>query len=144
MTNAVFVHLTNKKQYLCIPLIFMVFTGCSSIAKVKLYGNSSVGDSYSSEVSPEGIVREVSNKYQTRRLWLFTTGTPGDFVFKFKATAEGEADIVFFNSFRAGEPSPIASYKAVVDKWKRLTLTLTDMSDEQKEKQARKLRRSVY
>jgi len=124
--------------HFCILLILILFTGCSSVAKVKLYGNSSVGDSYSSAVSPEGIVREVSNNYQIHGLWLFTTGNPGDFVFKFKATAEGEADIVFYNRFRGGEPSRIASYKAVVDKWKRLTLTLIDMSDEQRKKQEKK------
>ena len=105
------------------------------MAKVKLYGNASVGDHYISEISPEGVVREVSVYYHIRGIWIGQTGTPGDFVFKFKAITEGEAVIVISNRFRGAEPSQIASYKAIVDKWKRLTLTQIDMSDEQRKKQ---------
>ena len=108
--------------------VVILLSGCAGTAKVKLYGNESVGDDYYSTVTPEGIVREVSHTYH---ILLPFPGMSGNFYFKFKAIAEGEAEIVINNNFRGGEAGyfwggevrQVAVYKAAVDKWKKLTLT---------------------
>jgi hypothetical protein len=110
----------GTKRFLFIPLFFILFSGCSNTVKIKLYGNKSAGDNYGSIISPEGIVREVSHKY---RILMPFPGMSGNFYFTFKAMAEGEARIIVYNRFRGRKPIPIAVYKAVVDKQKRLTLT---------------------
>jgi len=109
-----------KKQFLLISLIFILLSGCTNTVKIKLYGNKSAGDNYGSIISPEGIVREVSHTY---RILLPFPGMSGNFYFTFEAIAEGEAQIIVYNRFRGRKPIPIAVYKAVVDKQKRLTLT---------------------
>jgi hypothetical protein len=110
----------GKKLFLFLPFVFILLSGCSSTVKIKLYGNKSAGDNYGSIISPEGIVREVSHTY---RILLPFPGMSGNFYFTFEAIAEGEAQIIVYNRFRGKKPIPIAVYKAVVDKQKRLSLT---------------------
>jgi len=110
----------SKKLFLLLPFVFILFSGCSSTVKIKLYGNKSAGDNYYSVISPEGVVSEVSHSY---RILMPFPGMSGNFYFTFKAIAEGEAQIIVYNRFRGRKPIPIAVYKAVVDKQKRLTLT---------------------
>jgi predicted secreted protein len=97
----------------------LVFAACASTATIKFEGNRSVGDSWESAVTPEGIVREVSNSY---RIFLPFPGMGGTFTFKFEAIAEGEAEIVLTHYYR-GRKTGTAIYAAVVDKNNRLTLT---------------------
>jgi len=118
----------GKKLFLLIPLILILLSGCSRTVKIKLYGNKSAGDNYGSIISPEGIVREVSHTY---RILLPFPGMSGNFYFTFKAISEGEAQIIVYNRFRGRKPIPIAVYKAVVDKYKRLTLTPVNTDTEE-------------
>jgi hypothetical protein len=110
----------GKKLFLLIPLILILLSGCSNTVKIKLYGNKSAGDNYGSIITPEGIVREVSHTY---KILLPFPGMSGNFYFTFQAIAEGEAQIIVYNRFRGKKPVPIAIYKAVVDRQKRLSLT---------------------
>jgi tetratricopeptide (TPR) repeat protein len=91
---------------------------CAGTAELEFDGNRSVGHGWSSAITPEGIVREASNKY---RVLLPFPGMGGKFVFKFQALAEGEAEILLTHYFR-GTPWEVIIYKAVVDKRKNLTL----------------------
>jgi len=103
-----------------LPLAFALLLGCASTAKIELLGNSSVGDDYYSQITPEGIVREVWHDYS---IYLPFPGMWGKFKFKFEALAEGEAEITIYNNFREHEIWRVAIYKATVDKNKKLTLT---------------------
>jgi len=103
-----------------ILLALSLLLGCSSTAKIELLGNESVGDHYYSEITPQGIVREVWSDYS---IYLPIPGMHGKFKFKFEAIAEGEAEIVIYNNFRRKETRYVTAYKAVVDKNKKLTLT---------------------
>jgi predicted secreted protein len=94
---------------------------CQSTATIKIEGNESVGDGWESAITPEGVVREVSSKY---RVLLPFPGMGGTFTFKFRAVAEGEAEIVLTHYFR-GRKTHWTTYAAVVDGNKRLTLTVT-------------------
>ncbi|MCL2440495.1 MAG: protease inhibitor I42 family protein [Treponema sp.] len=98
----------------------LVFAGCAGKATIVIKGNQSVGDAWScTSISPEGVVSEVSNKY---RISFPAAGSPGTFIFTFKAIAQGEAEVVLTHYFR-GEPAGSNIYNAVVDKRKKLTLT---------------------
>ena len=108
-----------KRMAIIILTISLAFISCASTATIKFEGNRSVGDSWESAVTPEGIVREVSNKY---RIFLPFPGMGGTFTFKFQAIAEGEAEIVLTHYFR-GRKTSTTTYTAVVDKNNRLTLT---------------------
>jgi hypothetical protein len=114
----------NKRIVITISICaFILFSGCSNTVKIKLYGNKSAGDNYGSIITPEGIVREVSHTY---RILLPFPGMSGNFYFTFEAIVEGEAQIIVYNRFRGRKSVPIAVYKAVVDKQKRLSLTPVD------------------
>jgi len=114
--------MTTKPQ-IFLPITLALILGCASTEKLELLGNSSVGDDYYSEISPEGVVREVSHDYS---IYLPFPGMYGKFKFKFEAIAEGEAEITIYNNFREHEIRYVATYKAVVDKNKKLTLTATE------------------
>jgi len=99
--------------------IVLVFTGCGSTAEIVIHGNQSVGDSWQcTSISPDGIVREVSNKY---KILFPAPGMSGRFIIKFEAISEGEAEIVLTYYFR-GTPVSTATYNASVNKRRRLTL----------------------
>jgi hypothetical protein len=110
----------------------LIFASCANTTKVQFEGNESVGDSWEvSSITPEGVVREVSNKY---RIALPFPGMGGTFTIMFQALAEGEAEIILSHYFR-GRKTSATTYTAVVDQRKRLTLTETgsygvDMADE--------------
>ena len=100
--------------------ILILFSSCASTAKIEFQGNQSVGDGWEcTSISPEGVVREVSNKY---RIYFPAPGMPGRFIFKFEAVSEGEAEIVLTHYFR-GRETGARTYTAVVDNRSRLTLT---------------------
>jgi len=108
-----------KKKTAWLLICFVFFSSCAGMQKITMHGNQSVGDNWKCySMSPEGIV-DVSIKY---RILLPFPGMSGTFTFRFKALAKGEAEIVLGNFFRGGKPRSLTTYKAVVDKWKRLTL----------------------
>jgi hypothetical protein len=111
----------KKSAFITIAFsVALLFIGCAGTAKLKIEGNQSVGDDWECTVTPEGVVRVVSSKYH---IYLPFPGMHGEFIFKFKAIAEGEAEICLTNHFR-GTPRESIMYKAVVDRRKRLTLTV--------------------
>jgi predicted secreted protein len=116
--------MVNKQAalFLTIAVVFsaaLVFAGCASTVKIEFEGNESIGDRWSCRISPEGVVRLVSDKFN---IYLPFSGMGGKFVFKFEAIAEGEAEILLTHYFR-GTPRGDIAYTAVVDRSKRLTLT---------------------
>jgi hypothetical protein len=127
----------NKRLHFILPALFLcLLTACAggrSVVKIKLMANESVGDNYVSEISPDcTVVRELSHKYT---VYLPFPGMHGRYKFKFKAVAEGEAEIMICNYFRDRKPAlVVAVYKATVDKKKRLTLTERDIPDAMAEK----------
>jgi len=107
----------------------IVFAGCAGTPKtatIELYGNPSVGDSYSCTISPEGVVRQVSRNYASHapRRGPPIAGVGGTSAWTFEAIAEGEAEIVVYNHYRGGTPRRVVTYKALVDD--KLNLTLTE------------------
>jgi len=120
----------TKKLSFIISSVFIIFLGCASTEKLELQGNSSVGDAYYSVVSPEGIVREVWHDYS---IYLPFPGMYGKFKFKFEAISEGEAEIRIYNNFRESKIWRVATYKAVVDKNKKLTITKIPSPEEMTE-----------
>jgi tetratricopeptide (TPR) repeat protein len=115
--------MTHKQTclFLTIAVVFsaaLVFAGCASTVKIEFEGNESVGDRWSCRISPEGVVRLVSDKFN---IYLPFPGMGGKFVFKFEAIAEGEAEILLTHYFR-GTPRGVIIYKTVVDKGKKLIL----------------------
>jgi predicted secreted protein len=50
-------------------------------------------------------------------------GIGGKYIFEFEAIAEGEAEITVYNNFRRRDSIHIITYKAVVDKKSKVTLT---------------------
>jgi predicted secreted protein len=112
------------KQTGLFPVIFLAFSaalilaGCAKNKKIVFEGNQSSGESWKCNITPEGVVRLVSGKYH---ILMPFPGMGGNFVFKFRAISEGEADINLTHSFR-GEPQGTITYIAVVDKDKKLTI----------------------
>ncbi|MDR0516979.1 MAG: protease inhibitor I42 family protein, partial [Fibromonadaceae bacterium] len=81
-----------------LPLVSALLIGCSSTEKIELQGNQSVGDDYHCTISPKGVVREASRKYDLMPLPI--AGIGGKYIFEFEAIAEGEAEITVYNNFR--------------------------------------------
>jgi len=112
-----------KKRFAVIVILSLFFSGCASVHKIQMGGNASVGDNWELyAMSPEGVV-DVSIGYKIRAP---IPGMSGTFMFIFKPIAEGEAEIILANFFRGGRPRNLITYKAVVDKRKKLTLEKTD------------------
>ena len=123
-----------KKNYWWIMLLCggIVLFGCSSVqggqktGTIELEGNPTTGFTWVYTMSPEGVVREVSNEYIQNKNDQNLVGGGGKFVFVFEAVATGEADLVF-SYLRVWEegipPVQTVSYKAIVDDEINLTLT---------------------
>ena len=96
------------------------------MATIELNGNPSTGYSWIYTISPEGIVREVSNNFVRDPAKKRLIGSGGKFVFTFEAVATGEAEIIF--SYRRVWKKDIPAsrtviYRAIVDDKNNLTLT---------------------
>ena len=97
-------------------------------AIVKLKGNVTTGYAWTCTISPDGVVRELSNIYTQDEEREPVPGTGGTNVFTFEAIAEGEAEITFSYE-RDWEDIPALEevvYKAIVDADGNLTLELVD------------------
>ena len=95
-------------------------------AVIELEGNPTTGYTWVCSISPEGIVREVSNKYIPNNTNEKIVGSGGKFVFTFEAMSEGEAELVF-SYLRIWEeaipPIDTVIYRAIVDNKNNLILT---------------------
>ncbi|MDR1802721.1 MAG: protease inhibitor I42 family protein [Treponema sp.] len=96
------------------------------MATVELKGNPSTGYSWAYTMSPEGVVREVSNDFIQDNAGKRLIGSGGKFVFTFEAVTAGEAEIIF--SYRRvgviDKPAArTAIYRAILDDKNNLTLT---------------------
>ena len=112
----------------CIVLLVL---GCSETQKrktatVELQGNPTTGYAWVYIMSPEGILREISNEYSADKSGEAVVGSDGKFIFTFEALSEGEVEINF-SYLRAWEvDTPAAKtvvYRATVDDKTGLTLT---------------------
>ena len=63
--------------------------------RTELTGNPTTGYSWVCSITPEGIVRELSNEYIPDPVEPGVVGSGGKFVFTFEAIKEGEAELVF-------------------------------------------------
>jgi predicted secreted protein len=120
---------------LCIAILS---SGCSGMqSTINLDGNPTTGYSWVCAISPEGVVREVSNEYIPNQNAQKLVGAGGKFVFTFEAIAEGEAELVF-SYLRVWEkdipPLETVIYKAIVDEKKNLTLLQHDPNVDSKAK----------
>jgi len=105
--------------------------GCSvqnvqDTAVVELEGNATTGYSWQYTITPNGVVKEVSNDYVQNSIIQDAAGVSGTYTFTFEAVAQGEAEIKFFYS-REWEDEPpldVAVYKAIVDSDGNLQLKL--------------------
>jgi predicted secreted protein len=89
-------------------------------------GNPTTGYIWVCTISPEGVVREVSNEYIPDNTNPNIVGSGGKFVFTFEAVAAGEAELVFsyLRPWEEGKPAlKTVKYKAIADADKNLTLT---------------------
>ena len=95
-------------------------------AAIELEGNPTTGYTWVYTMSPEGIAREVSNKYIPNKTNKARAGSGGKFVFIFEAITAGEAELAF-SYLRVWEedtpPLRTVIYKVIVDDKNNLTLT---------------------
>jgi len=89
----------------------------STIATVELEGNLTTGYAWINDISPSGVVREVSNEYVQDDAPAGAAGVGGTFIFTFEAVSEGEAEITFsyLREWENEKPINTAIYKATVD-----------------------------
>ena len=95
-------------------------------AAIELEGNPTTGYSWVYAMSPEGIVREVSNEYIAANTVGHVAGSGGKFIFTFEAVAEGETELTFSYLRPWEENIPALKtviYRAIVDDKYNLTLT---------------------
>ena len=94
-------------------------------AAIELEANVTTGYTWLCTISPENVIRLVSDEYIPDKKNEGITGAGGKQVFTFEAIAEGEAELVFsyLREWETGVP-PLStvSYKAIVDKRNNLTL----------------------
>ena len=114
----------------CITALSLLSQGCSmaqeqKTATVELEANATTGYAWVCTMSPENVIRLVSDEYIPDKNNEGITGAGGKQVFTFEAIAEGEAELVF-SYLRKWEtdvpPLKTETYKAVVDKKNNLTL----------------------
>ena len=122
-----------KKQlgFLILLYIGMFSFGCVGMqeqktATIELEGNPTTGYTWIYTMSPEGIVREISNNYIPDKTNKEIVGSGGKFVFTFEAISSGVTELAFsyLRVWEEGTP-PIKAviYKAVVDDKNNLTIT---------------------
>ena len=87
-------------------------------AAIELDGNPTTGYTWVYTMSPEGIAREVANKYIPDETDEAAAGSGGKYVFIFEATAAGEAELTF-SYLRVWEedipPLRTVIYKVIAD-----------------------------
>ena len=121
-----------KKIFCLVILVYItvLLFGCSSIVEqrvetIVLEGNPTTGFTWVYTMSPEGVVREISNEYIADNTRGEIVGAGGQFVFVFEAIAAGEAELVF-SYLRVWErdvpPLSTVMYKAIVDEKNNLTM----------------------
>jgi predicted secreted protein len=116
-----------KKNFVFIFIPLIIFSGCAGTVKLDIDANPSVGDSWECvSIMPEGIV-SVSRNFKYYSPIPFP-GMGGKYIFKFKAIAEGEVEVILSYFFR-DYPKGSRIYKAVVDKRKKLTLGEVDYTE---------------
>jgi len=112
----------------CIVLLVL---GCSETQKrktatVELQGNPTTGYAWVYIMSPEGILREISNEYSADKSGEAVVGSGGKFIFTFEALTKGEAELIF-SYLRAWEvdtpAAKTAVYRATMSDKTGLTLT---------------------
>ena len=135
--------MTLKKQkkrgifyaVLCIAFFSVACTGVQiennaaqmkNIAVIEMEGNPTTGYSWVYKMSPENIIREVSNTYIADQTQNNRVGSGGKFVFTFEAVTRGEAELVF-SYLRPWEegipPVQTVTFNAIVDDNNNLTLS---------------------
>ena len=103
------------------------FSGCLGVQEkvvIELQGNPTTGYSWEYTMSPENVIREVSNEYIADKTETNVVGSGGKFVFTFEAVTQGETTLVF--SYRRpwedDPPAQIMIFRAIVDDKNNLTL----------------------
>jgi len=94
-------------------------------ATVELESNATTGYSWDCTISPESVIRLVSDEYIPDKNNEGITGAGGKQIFTFEAIAEGEAELVFsyLRKWETGVPPlKTVTYKAIVDNKNNLTL----------------------
>ena len=95
-------------------------------AVIELEGNPTTGYIWVYSMSPENIIREVSNEYIANRTGSNIVGSGGKFVFVFEPINTGESELVF-SYLRPWEentpPLRTETFKAIVDNNNNLTLS---------------------
>ena len=111
--------------------IAMLSLGCLGIqdqntVSIELEGNPTTGYTWVYTMSPEGIVREISNKYVPDKNDGNLVGSGGKFIFTFEAVREGEAELVFsyLRTWEEGIPAlKTVTYRAIADAKNNLVMT---------------------
>jgi len=109
--------------FLCIIALSFLSFGCSTeqgqkTATIELEGNATTGYSWVYTMSPEGVIRELSNEYIPDKTNDGTVGSGGKYIFTFEAVSGGEAELVFsyLRTWETGVPPlKTVTYKAIVD-----------------------------
>ena len=119
----------RKNMFLVLIFFIVILSfGCAGMqslnsATVELGGTPTTGYTWVYTMSPEGIVREVSNEYVPDKPIL--AGSGGKFFFTFEAINKGVAELVF-SYLRQWEedipPIQTVVYRAIVDGENNLTL----------------------
>ena len=118
----------NLILYLCAAILL---PGCAGMngqktATVELEGNPTTGYTWVYTMSPEGILRELSNEYVPDKAGSGIVGSGGKFIFTFEAISPGETELVFsyLRPWELAVPAiNTVIYKAVVDDKNNLTLS---------------------
>ena len=106
-------------------LVFALAVGCPAAppadpktATVELAGNPTTGYEWTYTISPDGVIKVVTDDYIQDDNAKDYDGVGGTYVFTFESVAEGEAEIVFeyARSWETGPPANRAVYQAIVDK----------------------------
>jgi len=124
------------KKSLCLFVFLRVIAlsflslGCSTAqeqktATIELEANATTGYTWVYTMTPENIIRLVSNEYIPDKNNEGIAGGGGKQIFTFEAIAEGEAELVFsyLKEWETGVPPlKTVTYKAIVDNKNNLTL----------------------
>ena len=115
----------------CVSLTPLNTTPKAETAQIAFRANPSVGDNWVCTITPEGVVEQIptpinESQSQQNTAEPITAGAYHDFIFTFQPIASGEAEIVFTNYFRGGDPTAIKTYHASVDRKGKLTITFID------------------
>ena len=127
------------KNRRALPLLFIAILsfGCAGTrgtieaaiktVSIEMEGNPTTGHLWVYDMSPLGVLREISSDFIPDATEGNRVGVGGKFLFTFEAIAAGEAELVFSYRRPWEENTPASrtvTYKAIVDD--RLNLVLTD------------------